>query len=94
MKAAHASGVRKFEDIPNVGKRMADDFRQLGIKSPEGLKKKKAITLYRKMCKISGTRQDPCVLDTYMAVIEFMNGASAKPWWAYTKERKRQYPSI
>ena len=93
MKAIRADEVKRFEDIPNVGKRMADDFRQLGIKNPADLKKKKAITLYRKMCVIAG-RQDPCVLDTYMAAVDFMNGASAKPWWAYTKERKRQYPNI
>lgn len=94
MKAKYAAEVRRFEDIPNIGLRMAEDFQQLGIKKPAELKGKDAYTLYKKMCKVSGIRQDPCVLDTYLAAIDFMNGAPARPWYAYTLARKRQYPDI
>ncbi len=93
MKAVRADQVKKFTDIPNVGKAMESDFRQLGIKSPKELKKKSAFALYKKMCTLAG-RQDPCVLDTYMAVIDFMNGFKAEPWWHYTAERKHKYPNI
>lgn len=94
MKAKASTEVKKFEDIPNVGKAMKRDFLLLGIKSPHDLKKCNAFTLYKKMCALSGERQDPCVLDTYMAVIEFMNGAPARPWWFYTKSRKSTYPDL
>jgi hypothetical protein len=94
MKAARASDVKTFEQIPNIGKKMAEDFRQLGIKTPAELKRKNALTLYNTMCRMTGTRQDPCVLDTYMAAIDFMNGAPARPWYAYTAERKRRYPNL
>jgi len=93
-KVARASEVKKFTDIPNVGKAMEHDFIFLGLKSPAELKKQDAFKLYQKMCKKSGTRQDPCVLDTYIAVIDFMNGAPAKPWFYYTKDRKERYPNI
>lgn len=94
MKATRASEVKVFTDIPNVGPRMEEDFRQLGIKNPHDLKGKDAYALYLKMNKISGTRQDPCVLDTYMAVIDFMNGGPVAPWWSFTEKRKKEYPDI
>lgn len=94
MKANHASEVTKFKQIPNVGPRMEEDFMKLGIKNPQDLKGKDPFSLYQKMCRVSGVRQDPCVLDTYIAVIDFMNGAPARPWFYYTKERKKKYPNI
>jgi hypothetical protein len=94
MKAATPAQARKFTDIPNVGPRMADDFRRLGMGVPADLAGKDPFSLYRKMCRLSGTRQDPCVLDTYMAAVAFMEGRGAKPWWAYTARRKREHPNL
>jgi hypothetical protein len=94
MKAARVSEVRKFTDIPNIGPRMAEDFERLGITTPEDLPGKDPYKLYLKMCRLSGSRQDPCVLDTYIAAVRFMEGAKPAPWWAYTAERKRRYPDL
>ncbi len=94
MKARTAKEVQKFTDIPNVGKRIAADFQALGIAKPQDLKKHKAFMLYTKLSKMTGVRQDPCVLDTFIAVVDFMNGAPARPWWWYTAERKKQFPNI
>lgn len=76
-----------------VGPAMARDFQLLGIKAPKDLKHKNAFNLYKKMCALEG-RQDPCVLDTYMAVIDFMNGAKPRLWWHYTEIRKEKYPKL
>lgn len=90
MKAQKFSdSITKFEDLPNVGKRVANDFRTLGLKKPADLKNKNPLALYKKLCKITNSYQDPCVLDTFMAVVDFVNGASARPWWHYTPERKK-----
>jgi hypothetical protein len=35
--------------------------------------------LYQKLCAATGQRQDPCVLDTFMAATDFMRGAPAAP---------------
>ena len=94
MKAKTFNEVERFEDIPNVGPAMVRDFIALGIKRPIDLKKKDAYKLYTQMCAHSGRREDPCVLDTYMAVVDFMNGAPARTWWSYTKKRKELYPNI
>jgi len=50
--------------------------------------------LYQSLCAKTGKRQDPCVLDTFMAATDFMRGAQPKPWWTYTAERKAVYGNV
>lgn len=94
MKAKYSKDVKKFQDIPNVGPRIENDFKKMGIKKPQDLKNKTGLGLYKKICDITKTRHDPCVLDTYLAVVDFMNGAPPTPWWFYTLERKKKFPTI
>lgn len=94
MKASHREQVKKLTDIPNIGEAMASDFLLLGITSPDALKDKDPYHLYMKLTKITGKRQDPCVLDTYMSAIDFMNGAPRRPWYYYTEQRKAHYGKL
>ena len=94
MKARHFSEVKKFEDIPNVGPRIAGDFKNLGMKQPQDLIGRDGFELYQKLCMETGQRHDPCVLDTFMAVTDFMNGGEPMPWFSYTAKRKRLYPDV
>ncbi len=89
MKILDHTKIKKFEEIPNVGPRIAHDFRTLGIQSPANLAKQDAMKMYIKLQKLTNSKQDPCVLDTFMAAVDFMKGAEAKPWWKYTSERKK-----
>ena len=94
MKAKFAAQVETFLDIPNVGPAMVKDFDEIGIRKPSDLKSKDALTLYHKLCKVTKKCHDPCVLDTFLAVVDFMNGAPARPWWQYTPKRKKNFPAI
>lgn len=94
MKARTADQVRRFQDIPNVGPRVANDFKKLGFTTPATLAGEDALTLYKKLCTITKSHQDPCVLDVFLAVTDFMNGAPARPWWHYTPERKKRFGKI
>ena len=80
---------RELEDLPNIGPKMAADFRLMGITKPKQLKGRDPFELYETLCKLTGTRQDPCVLDVFIAATRFAGGEAAKPWWKYTAERKR-----
>ncbi len=84
----------KLEQLPNVGPATAGDFRLLGIHYPKDLVDRDPYTLYKNLCRKTGQRHDPCVLDTFIAAVRFMEGAPKRPWWAYTAERKRVYPAI
>lgn len=82
--------IARLEDIPNVGPAVASDLRQLGITSPGELPGRDPYALYDDLCRITGQRHDPCLLDTFIAVVRYMEGAPKKPWWKYTAERKRE----
>ena len=84
----------RFEDLPNVGPATAADLRLLGLVHPADLEGQDPLALYRRLEALTGTRQDPCVLDTFMAACDFMSGAPAKPWWAYTGSRKERWPEV
>lgn len=92
-KAAHARDVKRFTDIPNIGPAMSRDFALLGVKQPD-LASRDAFELYRQLCERTGTRQDPCVLDTFLAAVDFMRGGGPLPWWHFTDERKKRWPDL
>lgn len=81
--------LRSFTDLPNVGKAFAEDLTLLGFTSPAELKGEDPVQLYDRLCELTRTRQDPCVLDTLMSITRFMDGERARAWWEYTPERKR-----
>ncbi len=81
--------LTRLVDLPNIGKAMAEDFRLIGIRTPDDLVGQNAFDLYAALCSATDSRQDPCVLDVFMSVVSFMNGGPALPWWAFTGERKR-----
>ena len=82
--------VARLEDIPNVGPAIAADFRRLGITTPADLVGRDPYALYDELCRATGVRHDPCVLDTFIAAVRYMNGAPKRPWWKYTATRKRE----
>ena len=83
--------LAKLTDLPNIGPAMAKDFELLVIRKPEQLKGRDPLRLYNELCKKTKARQDPCVLDTFISVVRFMDGDKPKPWWFYTEERKQVY---
>jgi len=87
MKADRAHVVA-LEDIPNVGKSVAGDLRRIGIRAPRELAGRDPWLLYDTLNRVTGMRHDPCLLDTFIAAVDFMQGAPARPWWHYTAGRK------
>ncbi len=84
------SQLTKLEQVPNVGPAIAADLRLLGVSAPQDLRGKDPYALYDELCRVTGQRHDPCVLDVFLAAVRYMDGKPAKPWWAYTAERKRE----
>lgn len=83
------SEIIKFQDIPNVGKAIEKDFVLLGFNEPKELIGKDPYQMYRELCNITGSRQDPCVLDVFISAVRYMEGGPAKKWWEFTAERKK-----
>ncbi len=93
-KARSARDCQQLEQLPNIGPSLAADLRLLGVRHPRELAARDAFAMYRELCARTGKRQDPCVLDTFMAATDFMRGAEPRPWWAYTAQRKAVYGSV
>jgi hypothetical protein len=81
--------TRVLTDLPNVGPSIASDLLLVGIQVPIDLVGKNPLVLYNSLNELTGIRHDPCVLDVFMSVVDFMAGNDAQPWWAYTKTRKK-----
>lgn len=88
---AHATrdDLTDLEQIPNVGPAIAADLQRLGVTSPRDLAGRDPYRMYDDLCRITGVRHDPCVLDVFIAAVRFMGGGPAKPWWKFTAERKQ-----
>ena len=94
LKAGAANECQTLEQLPNIGPALAADLRSIGIVHPRELAHRDAFVLYQALCAKTGKRQDPCVLDTFMAVTDFMRGSAPAPWWSYTAQRKALYGHI
>lgn len=81
--------LKQLTDLPNVGKSTASDLRLLGIDTPEQLSRECPLELYDRLCRATGHLHDPCVMDVFMSITEFMRGQTPRPWWEFTEIRKR-----
>lgn len=83
------ASVRTLTDLPNVGPATAADLRLLGFQRPQQLVGQDPFKLYERLCQRTKQRHDPCVVDVFMSITAFLNGAPPRPWWDFTAKRKR-----
>ncbi len=88
MKTPDKDTISRLEDLPNVGRVIANRLRLIGIRHPQQLIGENPLKLYSKLCSVTEKRQDPCVIDTLMSIVHFMDSGEALPWWAFTDKRK------
>jgi hypothetical protein len=93
-KAASMAECQRLEQLPNIGPSLAADLRDLDLHHPSQLQGQDPLKLYRDLCVLRGVRQDPCVLDTFMAAVDFAQGGSPRAWWTFTAERKARYGAV
>lgn len=89
MKNPDRETISRLEDLPNVGRAIADRLRLIDIDHPKKLIGKQPFELYDQLCTVSEERHDPCVIDTFMSFVHFMESGESLPWWAFTDERKK-----
>lgn len=93
-KATHGSDrsqIKSFQQIINVGPAIESDFKLLGFTNPQQLIGQAPWDLYCRLCKKTKVVHDPCVLDVFMASVDFMNGNPPRKWWDFTKARKEEF---
>ncbi len=89
MKIHPAAAVDRLEDLPNIGKSIANDLRSLGIHTAVDFTKYSPFEIYEKLTPVMGKRHDPCVFYTFLSVEHFLKTAEPLPWWKFTEKGKR-----
>lgn len=87
--------TRKLSDLVSVGPATLKDFSLLGIKSIQALRKENAPGLYRKLCKKTQIKHDPCVEDVFAAAIAQALDpelAEEKKHWSYWSAIRKNRP--
>ena len=83
---------RQLADLISIGPAMLRDFEMLGIRSVSQLAKQNAQKMYSRLERLTGTRQDPCVLDTFQAAVAQARNprlpAEQCQWWYWSRKRK------
>jgi len=86
--------TRELADLISIGPAMLKDFEMLGIRSVEELARRDPQRMYEKMERLTGQRQDPCVLDTFCAAVAQAKNprlpAEKCQWWWWSKKRKQR----
>jgi Pathogenicity locus len=87
-----AETTRQLEEIISIGPPMLRDFEVLGIRSVAQLAKQNPHRLYARLNRVTGQRQDPCVLDVFCAAVAQARNrrlpAEKCQWWYWSKKRK------
>ena len=83
--------IKKFMIIPGVGKSIANDFWNMGYRSPEELIGKNPRQLYDDFCEMVGMKVDMCLLYVFRGAVYFVENNEHDPellkWWNW-KNRK------
>ena len=92
-KPAKAERARKRRDLAGIGPSLEANLRSLGVETVEQLARCDGRVLYDRLCEKTGTRQDPCVLDTFRcAVAQAGNphlSSEQRNWWWWSQQRKQ-----
>lgn len=84
--------TRKLRDLAGIGKSIEQNLHDLGICNVSELAASDADEIYLKLCEHTGTRQDPCVLDTFRCAVAQARDpelpVEQRSWWWWSRQRK------
>ena len=77
--------LREFRQIPGVGKSIAEDLWNLGLRSVSDLKNQNSEALYTKLCALQRTHVDRCMLYVFRCAVYYASNdvydAELLKWW-------------
>jgi len=83
-----------LRDLAGIGPAMLKDFALLGVKNVDQLRKQDGQRLYQRLCDLTGTRQDPCVEDTFVCAVAQARDPNLpgdqRRWWYWSRIRKER----
>jgi hypothetical protein len=86
------AALKRLREIPNVGPAVARRLAELGFDGADSLRGQDPEELFARTEAARGAPEDPCLLDTYRAVVAFADTGDTRPWHAFSRERLAQDP--
>ena len=90
MKKSKVTSLKELQQVPGVGKSIAEDLWELGIRSLADLKGKDPERLYDKRCEQQGVKIDRCLLYVFRGAVYFASHKKHNPrllkWWNWKDE--------
>jgi len=89
--------IKELTVIPGIGKSLANDLVNIGIKSLQDLKGKNPEMLYDLSNKFAGTVQDRCVLYTFRCAVYYVNTppelheTEKLKWWNWKDDKLKNH---
>ena len=84
--------TRQLRDLYSVGPATVRDLKLLGITRVEQLAGRDARKLYDRLCRLTGKRCDPCLMDVLSAAIAQAQDPGLpqekRKWWYWSPIRK------
>ena len=83
--------LQQFQTIPGVGKSIAQDFWNIGLRSISDLEGQDPEELYDQLCQYQGTHVDRCMLYVFRCAVYYASHTKHDPellkWWNW-KDRE------
>jgi hypothetical protein len=83
--------LKTFQQIPGVGKAVAQDLWNIGLRSLADVRANTPDDLYQRICDYQGIRVDRCMLYTMRCAVYYVSADQHDPdllkWWNWTDER-------
>jgi hypothetical protein len=80
--------LKELQKIPGVGKKIAEEFWNLGFRSVRDLKDQHPENLYHKLCNQKGMQVDRCMLYVFRCAVYYASNRKHNPkllkWWNWT----------
>lgn len=77
--------LKELRQVPGVGKSIAEDLWNLGLRSVSNLKNEDPEALYTKLCAYQGTHVDRCMLYVFRCAVYYASNdvydAELLKWW-------------
>lgn len=81
----------ELQRIPGIGPSLARDLRRLGFNRVRDLAAADPEAMYQRLCRLTRSRQDPCVLYAFRCAVYYASRKRHRPellaWWNWKDRR-------
>jgi pathogenicity locus Cdd1 protein len=77
--------IKELRSIPGVGKSIAEDLWNLGMRSVQDFRGQDPLELYERLCALQNTQVDRCMLYVFRCAVYYASSEEHDPellkWW-------------